>query len=114
MSILSTLQLAMPICGLPQPAQAVSSTDPTVIKFVALAQDIGDELRERYFWRNLNIAGQLTGDGTTTLFALPSDWAQLSPGQSFYSSVYPLLELPGPVTNETMAALKASEFVPTR
>jgi hypothetical protein len=114
MSILSVLQLVMPICGLPQPSQAVSSTDPNVIKFVALAQDIGDELRERFFWRNLNIAGQLTGDGTTTLFGLPSDWAQLSPGQDFYSSLYPLLAMPGPVSNETMAALKASAFVPTR
>lgn len=114
MSILSVLQLAMPICGLPQPSQAVSSTDPNVAKFVALAQDIGDELRERFFWRNLNIAGQITGDGTTTLFALPSDWALLSPGESFYSSVYPFLELPGPVSNETMTSLKAAGAALTR
>lgn len=114
MSILSTLQLAMPLCGLPQPAQAVSSTDPTVIKFVAFAQDIGDELRERFFWRNLNIAGQITGDGTTTLFALPSDWALLSPGQRLFSSLYPTLPISGPVTNEQLAQMKASPSFPTR
>lgn len=114
MSILSTLQLAMPICGLPQPAQAVSSTDPTVIKFVALAQDIGDELRERFFWRNLNIAGQITGDGTTTLFALPSDWALFSPGQRLFSSLYPTLPIYGPVTNEQLAQMKSSPSFPTR
>src|ERR1700722_14220514 len=111
MSILSVLQLVMPICGLAQPQQAVSSTDPSTIKFVALAQDIGDELRERYFWRNLNIALQITGDGSTTLFALPSDWAELSPGQKLYSSVYPFLPMPGPVSNETMASLKSATFV---
>jgi len=114
MSILSVLQLAMPLCGLPQPAQAVSSTDPTVIKFVSLAQDIGDELRERFFWRNLNIAGQITGDGTTTLFALPSDWALLSPGQRLFSNLYPTLPISGPVTNEQLAQMKASPSYPTR
>lgn len=114
MSILSVLQLAMPICGLPQPSQAVSSTDPNVVKFVALAQDIGDELRERYYWRNLNIAGQITGDGTTTLFALPSDWGGLSPGQKFFSSVYPLLSLIGPISNEELAALKVLPTSPVR
>jgi hypothetical protein len=113
-SILSCLQLAMPLCGLPQPAQAVSSTDPTVIKFITLAQDIGDELRERFFWRNLNIALQLTGDGTTTLFALPSDWAEFSPGQRLFSSVNPTLPIYGPVTNEQLAQMKSSPSFPTR
>lgn len=114
MSILSVLTTAMPICGLPVPAQAVSSTDPNVQKFVSLAQDLGDELRERFYWRNLNIAGQISGDGATTLFTLPSDWGGLSPGQRFNSSVYPLLPLPGPVTNETLSALKVLPSFPTR
>lgn len=114
MSILSTLQIAMPLCGVAQPAQAVSSTDPTVIKFVAMAQDLGDELRERFFWRNLNIAGLIVGDGTTTLFALPSDWAELSPGQEFFSSVNTGPPLYGPVTNEKLAQMKASPSYPTR
>ena len=108
MSILSVLQLAMPLCGLSQPSQAVSSTDPNVIKFVAFAQDIGDELRERFFWRNLNIAGLIMGDGTTTLFALPSDWALMSSGQRLFSSLYPTLPIYGPVTNEQLAQMKAS------
>jgi len=114
LSILSTLATAMPLCGLAVPAQAVSSTDPNVQKFVALAQDIGDELRERFFWRNLNIAGTITGDGTTTLFSLPSDWSSLSPGQQFFSSLYPTLPIYGPVTNENLAAMKASPSFPTR
>lgn len=114
MSILSTLQTAMPLCGLPSPSQGVSSTDPSTQKFVAFAQDIGDELRERYYWRNLNIAGQITGDGTTTLFSLPSDWSSLSPGQQFFSSLYPTLPIYGPVTNEQLAQMKASPSFPTR
>ncbi|MGX1105452.1 phage adaptor protein [Bradyrhizobium elkanii] len=114
MSILSVLQTAMPLCGLPAAAQAVSAVDPNTAKFVAMAQDIGDELRERYFWRNLNIAAQLTGDGTTTLFQLPPDWAQLSPGQQIYSSVNTLSPLYGPITNEQLAALKSSQVAPVR
>ncbi|QOZ15944.1 hypothetical protein XI02_13865 [Bradyrhizobium sp. CCBAU 21365] len=114
MSILSVLQTAMPLCGLPAPAQAVSSVDPNVQKFVAMAQDIGDELRERFFWRNLNIAGQITGDGSTTLFDLPSDWALLSPGQQIYSSVNTLSPRYGPITNEQLAALKSSQVAPVR
>jgi hypothetical protein len=113
-TVLSVLATAMPICGLPVPAQAVSSTDPNVVKFVALAQDIGDELRERFYLRNLNIAGQISGDGSTTLFTLPSDWSALSPGQKFFSSRYPLLSLPGPVSNEDMAMLKVLPSFPTR
>lgn len=114
MSILSTLQTAMPLCGLPSPSQAVSSTDPNVQKFVAFAQDIGDELRERFWWRNLNISGQITGDGTTTLFSLPADWGKLSPGQQLFSALYPTLPLYGPVTNEQLAAMKSSPAFPTR
>ncbi|MGY3527281.1 hypothetical protein ACVISU_000049 [Bradyrhizobium sp. USDA 4452] len=114
MSILSCLQQAMPLCGLPAPAQAVSSTDPNVQKFVQLAQDIGDELRERFFWRNLNIAGQITGDGSTTLFTLPGDWAELSAGQQFFSSLYPTLPIYGPVTNEQLAQMKSAPSFPTR
>lgn len=114
MSLLSTLQQAMPLCGISAPAQAVSSTDPTVQKFVAFAQDIGDELRERFLWRNLNIAGTITGDGTTTLFALPADWGALSPGQQFFSSLYPTLPIYGPVTNEQLAQMKSAPSFPTR
>jgi hypothetical protein len=104
----------MPLCGLPAPSQAVSSTDPNVQKFVAYAQDIGDELRERFFWRNLNIAGQISGDGSTTLFSLPGDWSSLSPGQQFFSSLYPTLPIYGPVTNEQLAQMKSSPSFPTR
>jgi hypothetical protein len=104
----------MPLCGLPLPVQAVSSTDPTIAKFVALAQDLGDELRERFFWRNLNIAGQIVGDGSTTLFALPADWAEFSPGQRLFSTLYPTLPIYGPVTNEQLAQMKASPAFPTR
>lgn len=114
MSILSTLQLAMPLCGLPPPNSAVSSQDPNVVKFLAFAQDLGDELRERFFWRNLNISGTLIGDGTTTLFALPSDWALLSPGQRLFSNLYPTLPIYGPVTNEQSAQMKSSPSFPTR
>lgn len=114
MSVLSVIQQAMFRCGQPQPTIAVSNTDATVQQFVSMSIDIGQEMQERKYWSNLNIAAQIVGDGVTTLFALPSDWGGLSPGQQLFSSLYPTLPLYGPVTNEQLAAMKASPAFPTR
>lgn len=81
---------------------------------VSLAQEIGDELAERYFWRNLNFGGQITGDGTTTVFSVPGYFGEMSPGMEFVSSLYPLIPLTGPITNEVLARLKALPAWPLR
>lgn len=114
MSILTVIQTAMLRCGQTQPSQAVSNSDAAVQQFMSISIDIGQEMQERKYWSNLNIAATITGDGSTTLFALPTDWGGLSPGQKLFSNLYPTLPLYGPVTNETLAAMKASPAFPTR
>lgn len=111
MSLLTVIQDAMVRMNLPKPAVAFSNTDPTVQQMVSFAQDIGDELSERYFWRALNITATITGDGATTLWTIPADFGGLSPGFTFTSRDRPNFQLIGPVTNEQMNLLKALTFL---
>ena len=96
----------------PVPSAAFTSSNPTVQQLVAFAQDAGQELLERWSWRNLNTAGTITGDGATTLWPLPSDFQRLGPSDkspkgAFVSNVRPLLPLAGPVNDEDLNQLKA-------
>jgi hypothetical protein len=56
MSILTATQDAMVLCGQPQPSGVVSNTDPTVLKFLAFAQQEVESTGSEFNWRNLNIA----------------------------------------------------------
>ena len=103
MSLLSIITDACYRTNQTPPPAAFSSSDPNIQQMVSLLQDIGDELSERYFWRNLNFGGQVTGDGTTTQFTIPGDFGQMSPGMTITSSLYPLLPLRGPIDNEDLA-----------
>lgn len=114
MSILTVVQDAMVLCGLPQPAGVVSNTDPTVLKFLAFAQMEVETTANEYNWRNLNIAMTLTGDGTTTLFALPSDFERILQGQALWSNKYPSIPLQGPISSQDLLALKALPVIPVR
>lgn len=107
-TLLSVIQKAMKLCNLPAPSSAFTNTDATVQQFVMFSQDIGDEISNRYFWRNLNKSWTIVGDGTTTIWPVPSDYSQLSPGFQMFSSVYPLQPLLGPVLNEDLALYKAA------
>lgn len=108
MALLQIVQGAALRVGLTQPASAMGSSDSTVQQLVAFAQDAGDDLRERWTWRNLKSSNVIfTGDGTTATFSLPADFATLSPSDTFISSVYPTLTLPGPVNEEDLLRMKA-------
>lgn len=114
MSILTAAQDAMVLCGLPQPSGVVSSTDLTVTKFLAFAQVEAETTGSDFNWRSLNIALQLTGDGATTLFALPSDFERILQGQALWSQKYPSIPLQGPISSQDLLALKALPVMPVR
>jgi hypothetical protein len=114
MSILTACQDAMVLCGQPQPSSVVSNPDPTVTKFLAFAQVEADQTGSEFNWRNLNIAMTLTGDGTTTLFALPSDFERILQGQALWSNKYPSIPLQGPISSQDLLALKALPVMPVR
>ena len=114
MSILTVVQDAMALCGLSQPSSAVSNPDPTVTKFVAFAQQEVEITGSDFNWRNLNIGMTITGDGTTTLFALPSDFERILQGQALWSQKYPSIPLQGPISSQDLLALKALPVIPIR
>lgn len=114
MSILTATQDAMLLCGLPQPSGVVSNPDTTVAKFLAFAQVEADITGSDYNWRNMNIALTLTGDGTTTLFALPADFERPLQSNFLFSTKYPSIPLQGPVSSQELLALKALPVIPAR
>ena len=102
----------MVLCGQPQPSSVVSNTDPTVLKFLAFAQIEAEETGSEYNWRNLNIGMTMTGDGTTTQFALPADFERILQGQPLWSSKTPTIPLQGPISSQDLLALKAFPVTP--
>lgn len=114
MSILTAVSDAMVLCGQPQPNSVVSNPDPTVAKFLAFAQTEVEVTGSDFNWRNLNIGLTLTGDGTTTLFMLPSDFERILQGQALWSQKYPSIPLQGPISSQDLLALKALPVMPVR
>ena len=114
MSLLTIVSDARSRLNLGTVSSVFSNEDLGVVQMMGLLQDIGDELAERNFWQRLNIAGTITGDGSTTLWTVPADFSGLSPGLQFTSNLYPMFNLNGPVTNEELARLKAFPIAPIR
>lgn len=114
MSLLTVVSDAMVLCGLPQPSSIVSSTDPSIQKFLAFAQTEVEITGSDFNWRNLNIAMTITGDGITTLFVLPSDFERILQGQALWSQKYPSIPLQGPISSQDLLALKALPVMPVR
>lgn len=112
MSLLTSIQDAMVICGLESPSSAYASGDPTVAQFVALAQVEGDELSRFHDWRKLKVAGTITGDGTTTLWDLPTDFDRFLSGMTFWSEESPGDMIPGPIRDDDLLAMKAMQSDP--
>jgi hypothetical protein len=108
MSLLTVIQDSMKRINLPPATSVIGNTDDqTVPQLLSIAQDVGREMSRKYFWRILNNLGTITGDGTTTLWPLPADYGNLSPGLQFASSTRPIYMISGPITNEAINQLKA-------
>ena len=113
MSLLTIIQGVYQRLSFTQPVSIIGNTDQLAVQMLALTQDIGDELIERWDWQRLKGAAapvQFTGNGVTATFALPADFKSLSPSDTFVSSVYPTLTLPGPVGESDLLRMKATPF----
>jgi len=108
MSLLSVLQGVARRCNYQQPSTAIGNPDPNIALMLDAIQDTGDELVERAGWQALKQPdpATFTGDGTTPRFALPSNFLRLGPADTFMSSKYPLLRMPGPVNEENLLMMK--------
>ena len=72
---------------------------------------------ERWDWRGLKFQFTITGDGTTTLWPLPSDWQRLCPSDkspigAWVSLARPTIPLIGPVNDEWLNQMKALPAFP--
>jgi hypothetical protein len=118
MSLLTLTQGAALRCNFSTiPASAFSSTDTNVLQLVAFSQDTGLEMIRRSGWNTLKIFKQVTGDGTTTLWPLPSDWMRLCPSDkspmgALVSLARPTIPLVGPVNDEWLNQMKALPAYP--
>src|SRR6266550_1577707 len=97
------------------PTSAIGNNSPDALniqQMIAFAQDGVRDSMERVGWIGLDRAASITGDGTTTLWTLPTDWRKFSPGDkspngALTSSKYPLTPLSGPINTEDLNLLKA-------
>ena len=108
MSLLAVVQGVARRCNLTAPASAIGATDPNVLAILDAIQDTGDELVERWGWQNLKIQAPVTftGDGTTAAWPLPMHFQRLGPSDTFVSSLYPWLRMPGPINEENLLIFK--------
>lgn len=113
MSLLTLVQDAMAQCGFPRPSVVVSSQDPLEGQFLAFATLAGQAELDFTGWRALKVLGQLTGDGTSTEFALPDDFDAFMPGYPLWLDKTPSVPL-RKVSDEEMLAAKVSLAAPMR
>jgi hypothetical protein len=115
MTLLSIVQGVALRCGITPPVGAISNSDPTIQQIIALVQDEGDEDAANYDWRNIKIACNFTGDGTTTNWALPADFDRWpTAGACFWSASYPMIPLQGPISDTDLMAMQALPVKPVR
>jgi len=112
MSLLTMIQNAMLRQNQSATTSAIGSSDTGILQRIALLQDIGDELAERFTWQTLNTPASIVCNGVSTTFPLPSNWDGMSEGETMQSTAYPTLPVIGPITNEQMAAFKAYPVTP--
>lgn len=78
MTLLTAVRRAARQAGLTPPSSVMGSGEETWLQMVEWAQETVDDLALRHDWRALHSTSTITGDGSTTDFAVPSDYARLS------------------------------------
>ena len=111
MSLLTISQDACALLGLSVPTAVASSTDETYSQLVYFAQFEGDEINRAYKWRKQKVQASFTGDASTTVWALPTDFERFTTEQRRQSSV--LLGLQGPVSDDEFLDAYVRGFNPT-
>jgi len=111
MSFLTLIQDAMALSGLDEPSIAYASTDPTVTLFKKLSLVEGDALSRRFDWRQMKKLGALAGDGSSTVFTLPTDFDRLATGLPIWIDESPQLPLQM-VNDDEMLRYKVAQTDP--
>lgn len=113
MSLLTIIQDAADLLGLPRPSSSQSS-DTTTRQLVALCTQEGEDLARRHDWRGLIVGGCIQGDGDTTRFILPADFDRLATGPALWRDGSIFQPLAGPVSGSDWVALVSRISVSTQ
>jgi hypothetical protein len=112
MSLLSTVQDAMAVCGFARPTIVYASTNQLEGEFMTFATMAG-QYELDHAWRGLKVTAQLEGDGSSTEFGLPADFENFMPGYPLWLDRTPSVPL-RKVSDEQMLAAKISLTAPLR
>lgn len=106
-TLLQIIQTVAAELNLPVPQGAVSATDQSVIKLVALARATCDDLLAEYDWQQLQRTYTFSSVDGVDSYSLPSDIERFING-TFYdrTSRWPL---PGPISPNVWQSFKASQ-----
>jgi hypothetical protein len=77
MTILSVIQGVADVVGVSRPTAVMASVERAHQELAALANEMAERIRDANDWRLLRTLETYTGDGTTTTFALPDDYARM-------------------------------------
>lgn len=95
-SLLSIIQTAQAELNLPQSTAVLSSNDQNVVKLVALARAVMDDLLAEYDWQPLQIRTSIPCDGVSESYSLPADYERMLNATAFNQSTrFPIT---GPLT----------------
>lgn len=95
-TILEIAQSAAPKIGIETPGALLSSTVAEDIELAALANELAERIARAHDWQSLKTVATFTGDGSTTGFAVPSDYLRMAKDSQMWSS-----RLIGPMTHIT-------------
>lgn len=77
MTVLSACQEAAVEIGQPNPTAVYGAAAPFARELALQANRVAQEIAKAHDWRALTTLGTLTGDGSTTSFALPADYDRM-------------------------------------
>lgn len=97
--------------GLDEPAELFASTDRTAVELRRALIEAADQIVRAHDWQVLKRLAVHTGDGTTTEFALPTDWLRMPKDARVWSTRWQ--HALNQITPEDWLHLDIRDFDPT-
>lgn len=89
MTVLSTVQAAAPRLGIAVPSVLFSDAGRTGVELQEAINEAARAMCDDFDWQQLKAIHTITGDGTDTSFALPSDYLRMPKATNFWPSEEP-------------------------
>lgn len=110
MSVLSAIQSAAPWIGISVPSAVFAGSDRTSVELQAVVKEAAQGIAEDFDWQRLKTVATITGDGSDTDFALPSDYARMLKKAQLFPSAQPNSPLIHVVDSDEWLQLEVENF----